>query len=65
MMRMKYCAWFVAISAGALVTSLQPRAHQAAPSASPRLINTCLITANVDHLVTFYEGVLQMKAERI
>lgn len=64
MMRRKYWAWFVIVSAGALVTGLQVRAGRAAPSASPRLINTCLITANVDHLVSFYESVLQMKAQR-
>ncbi len=35
----------------------------AQPSA-PILINTCLITNDVDRLVAFYEPVLQMKAER-
>lgn len=65
MMGMKYLVWFVAVSVGALFTSVQLRAGRATPSASPQLINTCLITANIDHLVTFYEGVLQMKAERI
>ncbi len=32
--------------------------------APPVLINTCLITSDVDRLVAFYEPVLQMKAER-
>lgn len=65
MMRMKYLVWFVAVLVGVLFTSVQLHAGRATPSASPQLINTCLITANVDQLVTFYEGVLQMKAERI
>jgi catechol 2,3-dioxygenase-like lactoylglutathione lyase family enzyme len=30
----------------------------------PRLINTCLITDNVEQLVRFYEAVLALKAER-
>ena len=64
MRRMKYLAWLVAVFSGALVTSLQVHAGHAAPSASPSLINTCLITANVDQLVNFYESVLQMKAQR-
>jgi len=29
-----------------------------------RLVNTCLITANVDHLVQFYEPILALKAQR-
>ena len=41
------------------------RARAAAlPTISPVLINTCLITSNVDRLVAFYEPVLQVKAER-
>ena len=64
MMRIKYLAWFAAVSAGAFFTRVQLHAGQAAPSASPRLINICLITANVDRLVSFYESVLQMKAEK-
>jgi len=63
-MRTKYWTWFVAIAAGSLISSVQPRAGHAASSASPRLINTCLITAKVNQLVNFYERVLQMKAQR-
>ncbi len=35
-----------------------------APSDSPRLVNTCLITNNVNQLVQFYEPILALKAER-
>lgn len=38
-------------------------AQSPSPSA-PALINTCLITANVDRLVAFYEPILQLKAIR-
>ncbi|MGB9031473.1 MAG: VOC family protein [Acidobacteriaceae bacterium] len=31
---------------------------------NPVLVNTCLITNNVDRLVSFYEAVLRMKAQR-
>lgn len=64
-MRAKYFVPLLVIAVGVLVTNAQLRAGRAALSASPTLINTCLITANVDHLVSYYESVLQMKAERI
>jgi catechol 2,3-dioxygenase-like lactoylglutathione lyase family enzyme len=35
-----------------------------AAAGAPRLINTCLITPNVNQLVAFYEAVLKLKAER-
>ena len=39
--------------------------HPAADAdSSPKLINTCLISANVDRLVSFYEPVLGLKAQR-
>lgn len=65
MTRTKYLAFLLVVSAAALVTGVQLRADHAPPPASPTLINTCLITANVDRLVSFYESVLQMKAARI
>ncbi len=40
------------------------RSDSAAPQTSPDLINTCLITGNVDRLVAFYEPVLGIKAQR-
>jgi len=64
MMSTKYLAWFTVAAATALVTSVQPRAAHTTPAPTPTLINTCLVTANVDNLVKFYESVLQMKAHR-
>ncbi|MFZ0632476.1 MAG: VOC family protein [Acidobacteriaceae bacterium] len=49
-----FCAW----------TGLRGRSATVPPHASPVLINTCLITSDVDRLVAFYEPVLQLKAER-
>ena len=40
------------------------RSDSVPPRTSPDLINTCLITGNVDRLVAFYEPVLGIKAER-
>lgn len=37
---------------------------QSTPGDPPALINTCLITSNVDRLIAFYEPVLQLKAIR-
>jgi uncharacterized glyoxalase superfamily protein PhnB len=34
------------------------------PSNIPKLMHTCLITDNVDHLVQFYEPILALKAQR-
>src|SRR6516164_6545964 len=34
------------------------------PQLRPILMNTCLITTNVNRLVNFYEGVLGIEAER-
>jgi catechol 2,3-dioxygenase-like lactoylglutathione lyase family enzyme len=48
--------------AGGLQTPEKHPATQAAPAA--QLINTCLISANVDRLVAFYEPVLGLKAQR-
>lgn len=39
------------------------RAQDAAP-ATPQLVNTCLITPNVERLVAFYENILGLKANR-
>jgi predicted enzyme related to lactoylglutathione lyase len=35
-----------------------------APFPAPQLINTCLITPDVNRLVAFYEAILKLKAER-
>jgi catechol 2,3-dioxygenase-like lactoylglutathione lyase family enzyme len=34
------------------------------PGANPRLVNTCLITNNVEQLVAFYEPILGLRAKR-
>lgn len=36
---------------------------RSADSPVPRLVNTCLITGNVDQLVQFYESILSKKAQ--
>lgn len=48
---------------GLLTGEFRPSVGAQAP-ANPRLINTCLITDNIDQLVTFYEKVLGIKAQR-
>ena len=47
-----------------LGTSLSLRPDAAPYGTNPVLINTCLITGDVDRLVAFYEPVLQLKAQR-
>jgi catechol 2,3-dioxygenase-like lactoylglutathione lyase family enzyme len=37
---------------------------KAAPNHPPSLVNTCVITNNVNRLVEFYEAILQLKAKR-
>jgi len=51
----------VLIGALALVLCFRLRADNSQPT--PVLINTCLITTNVNQLVNFYENVLGMKAQ--
>jgi|SRR6516165_1480812 len=47
-----------------VATSLQLSADSSQPQPRPILMNTCLITTNVNRLVNFYEGVLGIEAER-
>jgi len=49
-----FCVW----------TGVQVRCDSTTGHPAPELINTCLITDNVDQLVAFYEPVLQVKAQR-
>ena len=63
MLVMRPLALFLAISLGAWIAGVQ-RDRNPKPEASPTLINTCLITPNVNQLVNFYEGVLGMRAQR-
>ncbi|HEY6370395.1 MAG TPA: VOC family protein [Candidatus Sulfotelmatobacter sp.] len=37
---------------------------ESANSPAPKLVNTCLITDNVDQLVQFYQSILSLKAQR-
>jgi predicted enzyme related to lactoylglutathione lyase len=48
-----FCAWIAPVRSAAVP-----------PPANPVLINSCLITSDVDRLVAFYEPVLGIKAER-
>ena len=49
-----------------LSVSLQTRASHAPPDVVtvPKLMQTCLISNNLDQLIQFYEPILQMKAKR-
>ena len=47
-----------------VAASLQLGPSSSQPQPRPILMNTCLITTNVNRLVNFYEGVLAMQAER-
>ena len=48
------------------LTNSQATGHAPVDKTAPvaRLVNTCLITANVDRLVQFYEPILALKAQR-
>jgi len=60
----RFVALVAAVATGTwLAISLAGAARPDFPS-RPRLINTCLITSNVDQLVSFYERVLALKANR-
>ena len=59
----------VAFVTGVLVVFALPRIAPSAdkapdPGASPTLVNTCLITKDVNRLVQFYEPVLALKPKR-
>lgn len=47
-----------------VAASLQLGTNSSQPQPRPILMNTCLITTNVNRMVNFYEGVLGMQAER-
>jgi len=50
-----------ALAGVACLSAIHVAAQQARPAA---LVNTCLITSDVDRLVSFYETVLETKAKR-
>ena len=58
----------IVLLAAIAVTSANPQVansqSQSASSPAPKLVNTCLITDNVDRLVDFYESILLLKAQR-
>jgi catechol 2,3-dioxygenase-like lactoylglutathione lyase family enzyme len=54
---------FVAVTISYWLAHFQPEPNPN-PDSGPRLINTCLITNNVQELVNFYERVLLIKADR-
>jgi uncharacterized glyoxalase superfamily protein PhnB len=51
-------------SAGWSVDSLAGKNNLPDPAATPKLVNTCLITDHVEQLATFYELVLGLQAKR-
>jgi catechol 2,3-dioxygenase-like lactoylglutathione lyase family enzyme len=55
---------YLAVLGGALLSDVHPVVDAPKAPAPPTLINTCLITDNVDQLVSFYEKVLELKAQR-
>jgi catechol 2,3-dioxygenase-like lactoylglutathione lyase family enzyme len=67
MIRIETCLVAIGLTASFAAAPVKaqnsPRESPSA-DAAPRLINTCLITPNVNQLVAFYEAVLKLKAER-
>jgi uncharacterized glyoxalase superfamily protein PhnB len=61
MTTLRLCSCLIGFAA--LLTGAAPA--QAPDSARHALVNTCLITGNVSHLVDFYESVLTIKARRV
>src|SRR5271166_1772246 len=66
MLRARYfvIALLVAISGWSAHPQTADNRLPADAGSGPRLINTCLITENVNRLVQFYEPILQIKARR-
>ncbi len=58
----------IGLLAAMAVTSVNPQTTNSrsrpADGPTPKLVNTCLITDNVNQLVKFYESVLSLKAQR-
>ena len=67
MIRIEACLVAIGLTASfaAAPVKAQYSPHESPPTAAaPQLINTCLITPDVNRLVAFYEAVLKLKAER-
>ena len=52
------------VSAEILALGSQSSGREAQPMPAPILVNTCLISNNVERLLNFYEAVLGIKAQR-
>jgi len=52
------------VAGGVFAAGLHTNADNSEAQTNPILMNTCLITNNVGHLVKFYESVLGIKAQR-
>jgi uncharacterized glyoxalase superfamily protein PhnB len=57
-------ALFSATALLALVAGWSARSQTAGATGAAKLVNTCVITGNVQRLVDFYEPILQQKAKR-
>jgi catechol 2,3-dioxygenase-like lactoylglutathione lyase family enzyme len=64
MNRLKSLVCLIVIGVGAMVVCLHLSANKSQPQKNPVLINTCLITTDVNRLANFYEQILEMKAQR-
>jgi hypothetical protein len=64
MNRLKALVCLIVIGVGAMVVCLHLSANKSQPQKNPVLINTCLITTDVNRLANFYEQILEMKAQR-
>lgn len=62
--RAKYLAIGLFVAAAGWSANSQTADPPSNASLAPQLVNTCLITNNVDRLVQFYESVLTLKAQR-
>jgi uncharacterized glyoxalase superfamily protein PhnB len=61
---MKRSALYSATALLALVAGWSARSQTARTTGATKLVNTCVITGNVQGLVDFYEPILQQKAKR-
>jgi catechol 2,3-dioxygenase-like lactoylglutathione lyase family enzyme len=58
-------ALLAAIAARSANPQVATSQSQSASSPAPKLVNTCLITDNVNRLVDFYESILSLKAQKL
>ena len=60
----RYLVVWLAVAMAGWPAHGQARDNNPRADSGPRLINTCLITENLNRLVEFYEPVLELKARR-